>query len=286
MAARLVAIQQPQTTFHKDEGGKTNNLSFRVVLQGDIDVSVGGAKGEVPLEVVAVYEDGTVVPRQDQVISITGCTEKPSGNPCLCLVSRLGGVLYRLKRVSKRLDDRAVCVRVTLRGCPEVAPLQSEGTMVYSKRKNREQREEQQAREREEMERREAEATTLLVHGNRQSSDSDRPAKMVKFDTASGSSSVFDGEGDETGVSAALIESLVRRLGELERTVADQQKALDELRIFMPGPPPTVNRRSTSQALWNIPPNVGALGPFLFPPMLKRDTSSESFPELSSLGAQ
>jgi hypothetical protein len=289
--ARLVAIQQPQTTFHKDEGGKTNNLSFRVVLQGDIDVNVGGAKGEIPLDVVAVYEDGTVVPRQDQVITITGCTEKPSGNPCLCLVSRLGGVLYRLKRVSKRLDDRAVCVRVTLRGCPEVAPLQSEGTMVYSKRKNREQREEQQAREREEMERRETEAASLLVHGslNSQSNDGERPSKMVRFDAPSGSSSVYDtGDTDDVSsvqVSPAVLDTLVRRIADLERTVADQQKSIEELRIFLPAPP-TINRRSTSQALWNIPSNVGPLGSFLFPPMLKRDTSSESFPELSSLANQ
>jgi len=286
--ARLVAIQQPQATFHKDEGGKTNNLSFRVVLQGDIDVSVGGAKGEIPLEVVAVFEDGTVVPRQEQVISITGCTEKPTGGPCLCLVSRLGGVLYRLKRVSKRLEDRAVCVRVSLRGCPDVEPLQSEGTMVFSKRKNREQREEQQAREREDMERRETEAaSSLLVHGtlSAQSSDSDRPAKMVKFDNASGATSMYENDSDDSpSVSSGVVEALLKRVSELERTVADQQKAIDEFRIFMPGPPP-ITRRSTSQALWGIPANVGGLGSFLFPPMLKRDTSSESFPELPPLGS-
>ena len=286
--ARLVAIQQPQATFHKDEGGKTNNLSFRVVLQGDIDLSLGGAKGEVPLDVVAVYEDGTIVPRQDQVITITGCTEKPSGNPCLCLVSRLGGVLYRLKRVSKRLEDRAICVRVSLRGCPEVPPIQSEGTMVYSKRKNREQREEQQAREREEMERREAEAASLLVRSSltSQPNDSERPSKMVRFDEPSGSSSVYDTDDvSSVKVSPALLDTLMRRIADLERTVTDQQKAIDELRIFLPAPP-TINRRSTSQALWNIPPNVAPLGSFLFPPMLKRDTSSESFPELTALAGQ
>lgn len=283
--AKLVAVQQPQETFHKDEGGKTNNLSFRVVLQGDIDVSTGGAKGEIPLDIVAVFEDGTPVPRQEQVISITGCTEKPTGGPCLCLVSRLGGVLYRLKRVSKRLEDRAICVRVSLRGCPEVAPLQSNGTLVFSKRKNREQREEQQAREREEMERREAEAASLLVRRNltNQSSDSDRPAKLVKFDLASGASGYDTDDGSTTiQVSSAVLESLMKRVGELERIVTEQQKTIDDMKIFLPTPPPVV-RRSTSQALWNIPSNVGGLGSFLFPPMLKRDTSSESFPELPSL---
>lgn len=286
--ARLVAIQQPQATFHKDEGGKTNNLSFRVVLQGDIDLSKGGAKGEVPLDVVAVYEDGTVVPRQEQIITITGCTEKPSGGPCLCLVSRLGGVLYRLKRVSKRLEDRAVCVRVTLRGCPEVAPLQSEGTMVYSKRKNREQREEQQAREREELERREAEAATLLVSRKitDQSTSTERSSKHIKL--ANGSSSAYDSaDSDESSVSeeapSGLVQALLKRVNELEQTVAEHQKTIDDLRLFLP--PPPVTRRSTSQALWNIPPNVGALNNYLFPPMLKRDTSTESIPDLPLLGS-
>jgi len=285
--AKLVAIQQPQSTFHKDEGGKTNNLSFRVVLQGDIDLNIGGAKGEVPLDVIAVFEDGTPVPKQDQVITVTGCTEKPNGSPCLCLVSRLGGVLYRLKQVSKRLDDRAVCVRITLRNCPDVAPIQSQGSMVYSKRKNRTQREEQQAKEREDMERREADATSMLVHGIPTPADGDRPAKMVKFDIPSGASSMYDtADTDECSSAAATstaMEALLRRVNDLEKTVADQQRSIEELRLFMPGPPQG-GRRSTSQALWNIPTNVAPINTFMFPPALRRDTSTESFPELPPLG--
>jgi hypothetical protein len=281
--ARLVVIQQPQETFHKDEGGKSNNLSFRVVLQGDIDPSVGGAKGEVPLDVVAVYEDGTPVPKQDQIISITGCTEKPSGGPCVCLVSRLGGVLYRLKRVSKRLDDRAVCVRVSLRGCPEVPPVQSNGTMVFSKRKNKEQREEEQAREREEMEKREAEVATLLVRGqvSGRTDGSDRPAKHMRVDTATG----YDTDEASSELNSGLIEELLRRVSDLEHSVAEQQKLIDEMRNGSTMPPP-LTMRSTSQALWNIPTNIGPIGTFLFPPMLKRDTSCESFPELPALTGQ
>jgi hypothetical protein len=287
--AKLIAVQQPQSTFHKDEGGKTNNLSFRVLLQGDIDVSTGGAKGEIPLDVVAVYEDGTPVPRQEQIITITGCTEKPNGGPCLCLVSRLGGVLYRLQQVSKRLDDKPVCVRISLRGCPDVEPIQSQGTMVFSKRKNRTQREEQQAREREEMERREAEAASLLVqkmNGNGGDSN-DRPQKMVKFDVPSGASSMYDtadtDECSSTGVNSSVLETLLRRVSELEKTVVDQQRAIDELRIFMPGPP-QAGRRSTSQALWGIPSTVAPITNFFFPPTLRRDTSTESFPDLPQLG--
>lgn len=287
MAARLVAVQQPQSTFHKDEGGKTNNLFFRVVLQGDVNLNIGGAKGEVPLDVVAVYEDGSVVPHQDEVIAITGCTEKPNGAPCLCLVSRLGGVLYRLKQVSKRLQDRPVCVRVSLKNCPEIAPLQSQGTMVYSKRKNRTQREEQQAKERDEMEKREAEAATLLVHGIGSRGDGDRPSKIVKFEVPSGASSMYDtadtDECSSANASSGMIESLLQRLVDLEKTVADQQRSIDELRIFMPGPPQG-GRRSTSQANWNIPPNVAAISAFMFPPPLRRDTSTESFPDLPPLG--
>jgi len=286
--ARLVAVQQPLTTFHKDEGGKTNNLSFRVLLQGDIDVSYGGAKGEIPLEIVAVFDDGSVVPKQDDVITITGCTEKPNGGPCLCLVSRLGGVMYRLKQVSKRLDDRAVCVRVSLKNCAEVEPLQSQGTMVYSKRKNRTQREEQQAREREEMDRKEAEAASLLVQTIGPSpspqENGERPTKMVKFDVPSGASTIYDTDEASTEPANALVESLLRRVNDLEKIVGDQQKLIDDLRLFMPGPP-TGGRRSTSQALWGIPANVGALGAFtIFPPSLRRDTSSDSYPELSALG--
>lgn len=291
MTPRLIAIQQPQSTFHKDEGGKTNNLSFRIVLQGDIDLSYGSPKGEVPLDVVAVFEDGTVVPKQEEVLAITGSTEKPNGGPSVCLVSRLGGVLYRLKQVSKRLEDRAICVRVSLRNCPEVPPIQSQGTMVYSKRKNRMQREEQQAKEREDMERREAEAASLLVQGlaNTQTvgiaNDSDRPSKMVKFDIPSGSSSLYDAaDTDEnsstSGIAhSAIIETLLRRVSELEKLVAEHQKSIEDLRIFMPGPPQTTNR-STSQALWGIPTNVAPIGAMMFPPMLRRDTSSDSFPEL------
>jgi hypothetical protein len=287
MAARLVAVQQPQSTFHKDEGGKTNNLSFRVVLQGDFDISIGGAKGEVPLDVVAVYEDGTIVPRQDEVLLITGCTEKPNGAPCLCLVSRLGGVLYRLKQVSKRLDDRPVCVRVSLKNCPDIEPIQSQGTMVYSKRKNRTQREEQQAKEREDMEKREADAATLLVHGINSKSDIERPAKMVKFEVPSGASSMYDtADTDECSSATAptgFMEALLQRVTDLEKTVADQQRSLDELRLFMPGPPQG-GRRSTSQALWNIPSNVAPMSTFMFPPALRRDASTESFPDLPPLG--
>lgn len=277
--ARLVVIQQPQETFHKDEGGKSNNLAFRVVLQGDVDPSIGGAKGEVPLDVIAVYEDGTPVPKQDQIISITGCTEKPSGGPCVCLVSRLGGVLYRLKRVSKRLDDRAVCVRVSLRGCPDVPAVQSSGTMVFSKRKNKEQREEEQAREREEMEKREAEVATLLVRGQVSGSGSERPSKMSRMDA----SNYDTDDSSSIQLNSGVIEELLRRVSDLEHTVAEQQKLIDEMRNVPTAPPP-MGLRSTSQALWNIPSNIGPIGTFMFaPPMLKRDTSCESFPEMPVL---
>jgi len=253
-------------------------------------VSIGGAKGEVPLDVIAVYEDGTPVPKQDQVITVTGCTEKPNGSPCLCLVSRLGGVLYRLKQVSKRLEDRPVCVRISLRNCPEVASIQSQGTMVYSKRKNRTQREEQQAKEREEMERREADAASMLVHGigsNNNAGDGERPSKMVKFDIPSGASSMYDtadtDECSSAATSSGLMEALLRRVSELEKTVAEQQRSIEELRLFMPTPPQG-GRRSTSQALWNIPSNIAPMTSFMFPPALRRDTSTESFPDLPPLG--
>jgi len=280
--AKLIAVQQPQTTFHKDEGGKTNNLMFRVYLQGEIDVTCGGAKGEVPLDVVAVFEDGTVVPRQDEVISITGCTEKPNGSPCLCLVSRLGGVTYRLKQVSKRLDDRAVCVRITLKGCPEVEHVTSNGTMVYSKRKNRTQREAQQAAEREEMERKEAEATRKLVEGL---NAEERVTKVLKLDSHSGASTLAYDSTDECSThSNNGSESLLKRIASLEKTVEDQQKAINDLRQIITGSSATKdtftllskpNRapRSTSQVTWNIPEFV------TLPPVLKRDVSTESFPE-------
>jgi len=283
--ARLVAIQQPQATFHKDEGGKTNNLSFRVMLQGDIDVQVGGAKGEIPLLVVAVYEDGTEVPRQDQVITITGCTEKPSGDPCLCLVSGLGGVLYRLKRVSKRLDDRAVCVRVSLKGCPEVPPLQSEGTKVFSKRKNREQREEEQAREKEEMERREAEAASRLVRGTHNNTqDSERASKFSKIDPYESADGQDTDDGSMVQISHAELRMIRQRLTDLEASISEHQKVIDELTLKSISQPLTGGIRSTSQAAWGIshgslafPNNINLLASF--PPALKRDTSMESLPD-------
>lgn len=281
--ARLVPVQQPLATFHKDEGGKTNNLSFRVLLQGEIDSSCGGLKGEIPLDVVAVFEDGSIVPKQEDVITISGCTEKPNGSPCLCLVSHLGGVVYRLKQVSKRLDDRPVCVRISLKNCPNVPPLQSQGTMVFSKRKNRTQREEQQAKEREEMERKEAEAATLLVHVITPSctpENGDRPTKLMKVDSASGATSLGDNDDSQLDFLQNSVDTLSRRVADLEKIVSDQQKLIEDMRIFMPIPAaPNSARRSASQALWNIPTNM----PFLFPPSLRRDTSTESFPDINQI---
>jgi hypothetical protein len=161
--------------------------------------------------------------------------------------------------------------------------------MVYSKRKNRTQREEQQAKEREEMEKREADAATLLVHGivSSKTGDKERPAKMVKFEVPSGASSMYDtvdtDECSSTAASTGLVDSLLQRLSELEKTVAEQQRSIEELRLFMPGPPQG-GRRSTSQALWNIPSNVAPISTFMFPPGLRRDTSTESFPDLPPLG--
>lgn len=111
----------------------------------------------------AVFEDGSLVPRQRDVIDIIGPTEKPSGPPCLCLSSRMGGVHYRLKQVSKRFDDRKVCIRLSIESENGDCQVTSEGTLVYSKRKNKDMREEQQRLEREELERKESDAVTQVT---------------------------------------------------------------------------------------------------------------------------
>jgi len=88
--------------------------------------------------------------------------EDGSAVPSINLRTRLGGVRYRLKTVSKRLGNRALCVTLALDQVPGVARVVSEPTTVYSKRKNRDQRIEEQARERAELEARQSAAQALL----------------------------------------------------------------------------------------------------------------------------
>ena len=64
--------------------------------------------------------------------------------------------------VSKRYGNRRFSVVVALEGFPEIAPLQSEPTMVYSKRKNKDQRLEEQAKERNELAERQKAAAALM----------------------------------------------------------------------------------------------------------------------------
>jgi hypothetical protein len=157
---RLMALQEPQENFHKDEGGKANQLSFRIILQGELspDILANAVDGCLPLLVRPVFDDGELA--DTSVLDVVGGTDGP--NPCIQLRTRLGGVRYRLRTVSKRLGNRGIGVIVYLVGCPSIEPLRSEFTMVFSKRKNKEQRLEEQARERNELLERQRAAQLLL----------------------------------------------------------------------------------------------------------------------------
>ncbi len=89
---------------------------------------------------------------------------------------------------------------------PDVPAVQSSGTMVFSKRKNKEQREEEQAREREEMEKREAEVATLLVRGQVSGSGSERPSKMSRMDA----SNYDTDDSSSIQLNSGVIEELLR----------------------------------------------------------------------------
>lgn len=160
---RLVTLQEPQENFHKDEGGKANQLTFRLILQGELTSEVlNSATHEqdtfLALNVRPIFDDGELA--DPSVLEIVGGTEGP--HPCIQISTRLGGVRYRLRTVSKRLGNRGIGVVVDVVGCAHVQPLKSETTMVFSKRKNKEQRLEEQARERSELLERQRAAASLL----------------------------------------------------------------------------------------------------------------------------
>ena len=163
--ATLTAVQQPLATFHKDEGGKANALTFRFVLNGQVPLEAADAKGEIPLDVHACFED-TGEPLdpelEEKMLDVRGGTEKPNSAPHLNAVTKLGGVIYRLNIVSKRVHDRKICIQVALRGARHIAPLRSDGTLVFSKRKDVDARKEEQAKERAALEARERNAALAL----------------------------------------------------------------------------------------------------------------------------
>ncbi|KAH9262361.1 hypothetical protein BASA82_000596 [Batrachochytrium salamandrivorans] len=67
------------------------------------------------------------------------------------------------------MDDRKICIRLSLPDSLGIPTVVSEGTLVFSKRKNKEQREIQQLQEKQDMERREEEAVQqLLLQAKRQ----------------------------------------------------------------------------------------------------------------------
>lgn len=174
--ARLVAIQEPQENFHKDEGGKANQLSFRILLQGELtpDILANAVDGCLPLSVRPIFEDGELA--DPSVLDIVGGTD--GSNPCVQVKTRLGGVRYRLRTVSKRLGNRGIGVICYVVGCPNIDPIRSESTMVFSKRKNKEQRLEEQARERSELLERQR-AAQLLLSARASPSASDTPTSSV-----------------------------------------------------------------------------------------------------------
>ncbi|KAH9260544.1 hypothetical protein BASA81_001011 [Batrachochytrium salamandrivorans] len=160
---RLVTLQEPQENFHKDEGGKANQLTFRLILQGELTSEVLNSAAHdqdtfLALNVRPIFDDGELA--DPSVLEIVGGTEGP--HPCIQISTRLGGVRYRLRTVSKRLGNRGIGVVVDVAGCGHVLPLKSETTMVFSKRKNKEQRLEEQARERNELLERQRAAASLL----------------------------------------------------------------------------------------------------------------------------
>lgn len=157
---RLVALQEPQENFHKDEGGKANQLSYRVILQGELpqDLINLAIDGVLPLTVRPIFDDGEMADMS--VLDVVAGTESPQ--PGILLKTRLGGVRYRLRTVSKRLGSRGIAVVVELTNYPQSVCIKSESTMVYSKRKNKEQRLEEQAKERTELQERQRAAQLLL----------------------------------------------------------------------------------------------------------------------------
>lgn len=144
----------------------TQQLTFRVILQGELSPELLGGtpaalenpESFLALNIKPVFDDGE--PADPSILDVVGGTEGPQ--PCIQLRSRLGGVRYRLRTVSKRLGNRGIGVIVEVVGCAAIAPLQSETTMVFSKRKNKEQRLEEQARERSELLERQRAAASLL----------------------------------------------------------------------------------------------------------------------------
>ncbi|KAH9252910.1 hypothetical protein BASA81_009066 [Batrachochytrium salamandrivorans] len=142
----LVIEEQPASMFYKDEGGKSNQLSFRISLQGDPvpDALISAASnGFLPLSVVPVYETGEAVDRPN-ILEILGGTvvlengeQQLTNLPCLSTTSLTGGVRFRITAVSKRLGNRGIGLRVSVPGFPEIPALTSEATMVFSKRKNK-----------------------------------------------------------------------------------------------------------------------------------------------------
>lgn len=181
--ARLVALQEPQENFHKDEGGKSNQLIFRVILQGEItpEMSAAARDGFLFFNIRPRFDDNTF--GDGEILEILGGTESGSAMPALSLKTRLGGIRYRWKIVSKRLNNRKVGVMLSFENLPSIEPIASETTMVYSKRKNRTQRLEEQAKERHELEERQRAAALLL---SARSSPDPSPANAIISGAAGG----------------------------------------------------------------------------------------------------
>lgn len=220
-------------------------LLFRIQLDGHLDEIYGGNKGEIPLHVEAVFEDGTLVERQDEVLEVIGCTEKPNAPPALYLTSKLGGVSYRLKIVSKRMDDRKVCVRVTLGNGAPVASITSHGTLVFSKRKNKDHREQQQLQERLAMEKREEEAVHNIMANKRARLES--AAVVVPVD-----------HQQQVAALEQELDEMKQRVHVLEKQVHEQQSMLQ---LYATGATACIMKPQASN--WLLPAA----------PELRRDTS-------------
>ncbi|KAH9257831.1 hypothetical protein BASA81_003850 [Batrachochytrium salamandrivorans] len=240
-------------------------LVFRIQLEGELDISYGGAKGEIPISVTAVFEDGTPVPAQREILDVIGCTEKPNSPPALYLTSKLGGVCYRLKQVSKRLDDRKVCVLVELGNGAPVDPIISQGSLVFSKRKNKDHREQQQLQERQDMEKREEEAVLQILS-----------AKRVRVSVDGADNGMVAADPEYTQALRDEVELLRMRVQELERQVHDQQCVLQ----MFTGP--ALHRQgSMNGGAWQMPPELrrdaSGVAPRLATVQLSRETSLSEF---------
>lgn len=224
-----------QPTFHKDEGGKANVLMFRFTMHGPAPTAYADDKGEIKLDVVPVFADtGAVLPLEmaKDMLELRGSTEKPSPyQPFFSVITMLGGVQYRLLKVSKHLGGRRIAVQVSLRGCDHVAPLRSDGTLVFSKRKDVDSRRAEQQREREDLEARERHAARALavqdthraytpVSGGKRSraggGDSDDAIAAADEDEDVGDSS--GGEDDGSAATPSL-ERVMQELKRLRRRV-------------------------------------------------------------------